>query len=105
MDYFIVKEFLRETSSDVASFLFIFGVFYLTVNYLRVLCVQTKIEKIERQKEKEIDNIESEARGKDITTVFMNRQIEAVKENYQPQLYKLNRKRKFILERLPFFKN
>jgi len=99
-----MREFLRETSLDIASFLFIFGAFYITINYLRVLRLQIKIEKIERQKEKEIDNIKSEARGKDITTVFMNRQIEAVEQKHQPQLNKLNRTRKFILERLPFLK-
>ncbi len=105
MDWFVIKEFFRETSLDVASFIFLFGVFYIMFSLLRVMLYEIKIERIETQKQKEIDTIKSGTKGKDVTTVFMERQIKAAVEKYQYGLEHLNRKRKFILERLPFFKN
>lgn len=105
MDWFLIREFFRETSLDMASIIFIFGIFYVMIALAVVLLCEIKINRIERQKQKEMKNIELEAKGKDVTTVFMERQQDAVGKKYQCKLDELNMKRKFILERLPFFKN
>lgn len=98
----LVKEFLRGTSLDIASFILIFGIFYFLINYIRVLFYENAIEKLEKEKQVEVDN--NNARG-GTTMDFIISEAKSIEEKYKDKLYHLNRKRRSILERLPFFKS
>ncbi len=102
MDLFLIKELFRETSLDIASIVFIFGIFVIMGALLRVMFYEAQINKIEKQKEKEIDGFRT---IKGVNMDYLTANIKKITEKYQYDLDKLNRGRKFILEKLPFFKN
>ncbi len=97
----ITKEFLRETSIDIASFILIFGIFYIMSSLLRVMLYEIKIEKIEIKKHGEIEKIKKQP----IAMPYIEGQTKVVIAKYESISSQLIRRRKFILERLPFFKN
>ena len=79
----------------------IFGIFYIMSSLLRVMLYEIKIEKIEIKKHGEIEKIKKQP----IAMPYIEGQTKVVIAKYESISSQLIRRRKFILERLPFFKN
>ncbi len=105
MDLILVKDFFRETSLDALAFVSLIGIFYVMVNLVRAMDYERRIEIIEAKKQKEIDNFNESIKNSGMMQEYADRMLVSIKNKYQPNLDRLDRKRKFILERLPFFKN
>ena len=105
MDLILVKDFFRETSLDALAFVSLIGIFYVMVNLVRAMDYERRIEIIKAKKQKEIYNFNESIKNSGMMQEYADRMLVSIKNKYQPNLDRLDRKRKFILERLPFFKN
>lgn len=84
-----------------ASFL-VGGVIVLVyiVSLIRVMNYENKINKLHKNKRGEIEQIKS----RPVSMSIINGRIGQVEEKYKPEIEKLERKRRFILEKLPLIK-
>jgi len=62
---------------------------------------ERKINKLEEQKQDEINKIRNRS---GVGMSFIEATIKRINEEYSPKIEKLKRKRRFILEKLPFIK-
>jgi len=74
-------------------------IIYVVVNFFRVLILETKINKLEDEKINKI----TEIRNQPITLNQVKGQSEKKDRDFEEKIQPLKRKRKFILEKLPFF--
>lgn len=95
------EDLIRKTSLDILSVVSIFSIFYVLLNYSRVLRYEIEINKVEKEKQQEI-YANKAVKGSDKEFLIGTEKLIEIK--YKDKLYYLNRKRKSILERLPFFK-
>jgi hypothetical protein len=96
-----VSNLIKEISISFAAVLFIICSFWIFINLLRVMCYEIKIENLEKERQKEINEIKIKT-GQAID--FVEGQIRRVNENYNPVIDNIRRKRNFILDRTPFIK-
>ncbi len=86
---------------DIILFIFGFIIFAIFIGSItRVILIERKINKLYKEKEFRI-NQEKNRGG--LTSVF-ERKINKIEQEFQFQIEKLERKRRFILEKLPFIK-
>jgi len=71
------------------------------VSLIRVMFYEREINKLEEQKQNEIDKIRNRP---GVGMPFVEGTIKRINEEYSPKIEKLERKRRFILEKLPFIK-
>lgn len=71
------------------------------VSLILVMFYEREINKLEEQKQNEINKIRNRS-GVDM--FFVEGTIKKINEEYSPKIEKLERKRRFILEKLPFIK-
>jgi len=70
------------------------------ISLIRVMLYERKINKLT----KELENKISQAKLRRASMVTIEAMINKLKEDCEPEIEKLQRKRRFILEKLPFIK-
>lgn len=88
----------------ISQIVFYFGIFLIIiyiVSLLRVIIYERKINKLNRNKQKEIEDVKNRP---GIGMNFLNGTIKRIEEKHLPKIEELERKRRFILEKLPFIK-
>jgi hypothetical protein len=91
-----MSELLTKISFGVGIFI----IFIYVASLLRVIYYEYRINKFF----KKIDQETTKIKERPISMWFMKGQIEQVEAKYKPEIEKLERKRRFILEKLPFIK-
>lgn len=86
-------------SSLITIIIFSLTVIYI-INYLRVIFTEMKIKKLYKKMEIEIGNV----KGPGLQSVIEGR-MNMVRNKYIPEIEKLERHRRYILEKLPLIKN
>lgn len=69
------------------------------ISLVRVIIYENKINKLEAQEQNAIDKIRIRT---GVTISFAEAEIKNINEKYGPKIEKFNRKRRFILDKLPF---
>lgn len=102
--YLLVITITKFISQNIKQIIFWFGIIIAAVyiiNIIRVMMYERKINKLNKDKQKEIENIKKRS-GIDIH--FLQGTIKQIEEKYFPKIEELERKRRFILDKLPFIK-
>ena len=98
--YFIFKKIVVE----IGFILFASFVVFCFYNYIRVIFIEKEINRIRKEQETEIDELTKNSIGTAMITEVYNRFVAAIIRKNKPKIEKLELKRKFILEKIPFFK-
>lgn len=94
------KENLIEILKYAASGVGVIFILVYVIGLVRVFFFEKKLNKLHRGKQKEIDDV----RSKPVTMQTIEGQTKRIIENYEPVISELERRRRFLLDKLPFFK-
>jgi len=87
-------------SSIILNVLIISGLIWFVVSLFKVRDYERKITKLHKELELKI----MKEKDRRASMEIINLRIKHLKEEYRPNIEKLERGRKFILDKLPFFK-
>ena len=88
------------TITNISFFVGGLVVLIYIISLIRVMIYERKINKLN----KELENKIKSAKLRRASMVTIEAIIKQSKENYRPEIEKLERKRRFILEKLPFIR-
>lgn len=69
---------------------------------IRVMCIEHRIKKLYRLMERDSDAERGQGRGR--TLDLVNRKIEKIEGGYKLEIERLERDRRYILDKLPFLR-
>ena len=72
------------------------------INLLRVTCIERRIKKLDNQMRSEISSKRASERG--IPQALIDGQIKKIEVKFNEQIVRLERDRRFILDKLPFIR-
>jgi hypothetical protein len=93
-------EFIYYLSTSILSILIIGGFIWFVISLFRVYGYEKGINKLYIELEDKIDK----EKKRPAPMCFIKGRIEKLKTEYEPKIKELERKRQFILDKLPFIK-